>query len=466
MIVIPDQTESTGGERQPSLSAMLNSAEAEIAILVEEGSRLIEGVEGEIVRAFERCPDATALFGDELLIDRATGRGHPVFRPGWSPELFATTYYPGPVIALRRSVAAELEFDEGRGNVPSLYKVLLQLSEKAGSVVHIPVALAETDSALAEKRLAGRHDSMMNTAGEWLSAREDSWTGVERGRITGSWRHRRAVPDNTGLSIIIPTRDRVEYLAKCIDSIYANIYPFEPEIVVVDNNSREEETKAYLGNLESSHRAMVLRFPEKFNFSAMCNRAAEKARGDLLLFLNNDTEIIVEDSLLALAEEANRVDAGPVGALLLYPDNTIQHAGVVAGLGGEAGHMLKGLKQSGVAHFVSPLLLREVTAVTAACMMIRKDRFLELGMFNEKNLPVSFNDVDLCLRSWERGYRVIYTPHAVFCHHETISRPREVSPREIRFMEKRWGAKIKSDPFYHPALAWQDEQVRIDPNAF
>jgi GT2 family glycosyltransferase len=232
------------------------------------------------------------------------------------------------------------------------------------------------------------------------------------------------------------------------------------EILLADNGSRDSATLAFLASLEREGAARVLPFPGGFNFSSMMNEASRAARGEFLLFLNDDTEVLETGSIAAMAEEADRSDAGAVGALLLYPNGKIQHAGLVVGMGVVAGHLWKGMSAGGAPFFVSPLLSREVSAVDGACFLVRKTTFFDLGGFDAERLAVSFGDVDFCLRAREKGLRILYTPHAVFLHHETQSRRSDLDEREVVWMERRWGKRLAKDPFYHPDLSLLDEIPR------
>jgi GT2 family glycosyltransferase len=230
------------------------------------------------------------------------------------------------------------------------------------------------------------------------------------------------------------------------------------EIVIVDNGSRESQTLHYLAS--SAHR--VMRDDGPFNFSQLCNQAANHAGGEQLLFLNNDMEVITPDWLEAMLEHAQRPDVGAVGAKLLYADNTIQHAGVVFGMRGVAGHAHKyqPAKRSGYGHF--PHLIRNYSAVTAACLMIRKAVYESIGGMQEQ-LAVLYNDADLCVRLRQQGYLIVYTPYAKLYHHEGRSRwshpPR---PDEVQYMLDHWGPLIAQDPYYNPNLVLDREDFSFD----
>ena len=238
------------------------------------------------------------------------------------------------------------------------------------------------------------------------------------------------------VSIIIPTRDRWSLLQQCLRSIEERTTYKRYEVIILDNDSTEPEAIHGLNAVASKHR--VLPFPGAFNFSALNNFGAAQARGDYLLFLNNDTQVVDPDWLGAMLEQAQRPEVGAVGARLHYPDGRIQHAGLVLGIGGVADHAFRGLSGDAFSYFGLATVVRNVSAVTAACMMVRRGAFDEVHGFDER-LEVALNDVDLCLRLRQRGYLVVYTPRAHLYHHESGTRGRLHPPKDEELVWKLWG---------------------------
>jgi GT2 family glycosyltransferase len=269
---------------------------------------------------------------------------------------------------------------------------------------------------------------------------------------------RRAPPEPKPLvSVIVPTRDRADLLAQCCDGVL-NRTDYAPlELIVVDNGSAEPATAALFDRLARDPRVRILPAPGPFNFSALNNLGAAQARGEVLLLLNNDVSMPRPDWLDALVAQAVRPSVGAAGARLLFPDGRLQHAGVLLGVGDVAGHL--GYGQPGdtggyYEHLATP---RTVSAVTAACLAIRKAVYDEAGGLDAEALPVAFNDVDLCLKLRARGYDIVWTPHAELVHHESASRGDERAPAdqarfaaEMAVMRARWGAALDEDPFYSP----------------
>ncbi len=251
------------------------------------------------------------------------------------------------------------------------------------------------------------------------------------------------------VSIIIPTKDNVPTLKQCIDSIENKSTYRNYEIIIVDNNSRKEKTKSYLSSLKHK----VLSYSEPFNFSRLNNFAVTKADGEHIIFLNDDTSVISPDWIDKMLERSESPEVGAVGAKLLYPDNTIQHAGVLIGVGGVTSHAFEGFPRDHPGYQGLLQSIRNCSAVTAACMMIKKRVFQEVGSFDE-HLAYAFNDVDLCLRLRKKGYSIIYTPYAELYHYTTSTRPYTVPVEEFKYLIERWRDLIlEGDPYYDRNLS-------------
>ncbi len=285
-------------------------------------------------------------------------------------------------------------------------------------------------------------------------------------------RHR--LSRNPLVSIIIPTCNGYDILKNCISSVYEKTQYSNFEIVLVDNRSDDELTIKYMQELEISKKVRLLKYPHFFNYSSINNFAAKHAKGEILVLLNNDTEVVSGEWLTELISHAMRPDIGTVGALLIYPDGLIQHAGVIAGIGGVAGHAHLNLPSNEYGYFGRAQVAHNVSAVTAACLAVRREVFEEVGGLDEKNLPVAFNDTDFCFRIAERGYKNIYTPYARLYHHESKTRGLDSAPekrerfeRECNYMRKRHAEVIARDPLYNPnlTLSAHDYSISFEPRA-
>jgi GT2 family glycosyltransferase len=347
-----------------------------------------------------------------------------------------------------------------------VYDLALRVTERSVLVHHVPEVLVTTIAA-APGSGASWH------ASEWLEperqaiedalARREVNGVVERGLHPGTWRVRYASPDPPAVTAVIPTGGKLDMLRPCLDDLIERTdYP-NLEILLVDN-SKGEAVERLVAELSP-------RFPglrrlanpiAPFNYSALVNSAIPHVTSPLVLMLNDDITTIDPGWLQAMVELAQRPEVGIVGAKLLYPDDTIQHAGVVLGPFGGSVHVFKRLPGDDPGFFDLPDVVRNVSAVTFACAVIDRNVFDEIGGLDEENLPVAFNDTDFCLRTREAGYEVLYTPHATLHHHESVTKVVIAHPHEIEFLRERWGHIIDHDPYYNPNLTRQGEDARLN----
>jgi len=309
----------------------------------------------------------------------------------------------------------------------------------------------------ASKRAISEHLERRNVAGR-----------VQRLEHLGMYRVRYELPMPMPLvSLIIPVRNELKLTQACITSILRKTTYDNYEILVVDNGSDDKRVLNYLQSLKSDPRIRIIRDDRPFNFPALNNAAVKEARGEVLALVNNDIEVISADWLSEMVSHAVRSEIGAVGARLLYPDGTLQHGGVILGIGGVAGHANKGLLRYKNGYFCRAVIIQSVSAVTAACLVIRKELYEKVGGFNE-DLRVAFNDIDFCLKIREAGYRNLYTPYAELYHHESATRGYEnTSEKQVRFeaesryMKQRWGKLLLNDPAYSPNLTLEREDFSL-----
>lgn len=416
-----------------------------LVALLDEGTELLPGA---LARACQVMRDSGAdlLYGDA---EAETPLGlMPWFRPDWSYDLFlAQDYLRGLVL-----VRAELLRDLAPGATLPATKIRAVERARTGAILHLPEILTRLRAPAADAE-------SWRAALDGHLARRGAAAKVERlsaDRRRIHW----PVPSPAPLiSLLIPTRDRLDLLAPCIDSIRRlTRYPAY-EIIVIDNQSREPETLRYLTEGQAAGAFRVLPYDAPFNFSAMNNEAAKIARGAILGFVNNDVELISPDWLEQAAGLLARPEVGAVGAKLRFANGMIQHAGVILGIGGLAENAFQHLHAEEEGYFGRTQVVGNYSAVTAACLFTRAESFAAIGGFDAANLPVAFNDVDLCLRLGERCLSIVWTPHIELYHHESVSRGRDASPerqarafKEEAYMRQRWRAILLQDPFYSPNL--------------
>jgi len=451
--------EKNGHISRASNSA-LSLATGEFVALLDHDDLLTPDAFYKVVRLLNSHPDADMIYSDEDKLDANGNRVEPHFKPDWSPDTFTSCMYTCHLGVYRRKLIEEIGgFRPGFEGAQD-YDLVLRLTEKTGKIYHIPEILyhwrkvpGSTAVEVASKPYAV--EAGRKAVEEAMRRRGTKAEVLSRPDIT-IYRVRREIRGLPRVTILIPTKDKVDFLKRCITSIEEKTGYKNYEIVIVDNDSIREETERYLRTVPYT----VMRFRSPFNFSKINNFAVEKTRGDHLLFLNNDTEVINGDWLEAMLEHSQRDEIGAVGAKLLYPDNTIQHAGVVLGIGGVAGHSHKHFPADSPGYAHALAIIRNYSAVTAACLMMRRRVFEEVGGFEEK-LPHSFNDVDLCLKLKKAGYAVVFTPFAQLYHYETATRPTTVSDFEVRYMRRKWDGILKNDPCYNPNLTLDREDFSL-----
>lgn len=415
-------------------------------------------------------PRAQLIYSDEDKVDERGRRSAPYFKPAWNWELIRGQNYFSHLGAYRtdlvRSVGGFRLGFEGAQD----YDLVLRCAERldpATQIVHIPRVLyhwrihaGSTAGSLEAKPYAQRAGA--RALGEHY-ARLGVVAKVESTSV--GYRTLYALPDPPPLvSLIIPTRNAVGLVRQCIESIESKTRYPRYEILLIDNGSDDPEALAYFHGLEADAKVRVLRDDSSFNYAALNNMAVAQARGDVVGLINNDIEVISSGWLDELVGIALQPGVGAVGARLWYPDKTLQHGGVILGIGGVAGHAHKQLPEGGKGYFMRAVVAQSLSAVTAACLVIQKSIYEEVGGLDAQNLKVAFNDVDFCLRVRQAGYRNVWTPYAELFHHESATRGTDVAPEkkarfqsEVRYMLQRWGDQLLDDPAYSPNLSLQFE---------
>ncbi len=347
------------------------------------------------------------------------------------------------------------------------YDLLLRMTERSSHIAHITEKMSYSETcrqACCFKEYEQCDDGSQKALKNTLIRRNCNGSVMPSVRIPHAFRVRRALDCSSKVSIIIPTKNHLAVLKACFESLIRNTTHKNYECIIVDNGSTEHDFLEYERELSRRENCTLLHYDKPYNFSAINNLAAGSATGEYLVFLNDDTEIIDGEWLSSMLEHAQRKEVGIVGCKLLYKDSTIQHAGVVIGVNelglpsDVGGHCYKHSPDSFDGYFGTPHLIRDVGAVSAACMMVRKSVFTKLGGFDE-TLAVDFNDVDLCLNARNHGYSVVYTPYATLIHHEALNRGHAATQhkrialrRETEYIKRKWGDRLTYDPYYNKNL--------------
>ena len=452
------------------ISAASNSAlviaNEEWVALLDHDDLLPETALFWVAEAILKNPDAKLIYSDEDKINSRGKRIDPYFKPDWNRDLFYSHNMITHLGIYKKETVKEIKgFREGFEGAQD-YDLALRFIEKIdeSSIIHIPRILYHW--RVHNKSTAYSNDTKpyAAVAGEkalnehFQRIKSDSW--VEFLPEGHGFRAHHALPSKRPLvSIIIPTKNNKQYLERCITSILTKTTYENYHICVVDNGSTDTPTLSYLKALSGEPRITVKTDNSPFNFSAINNKAANLAEGEILAFLNDDTEVITPEWLSEMVSLAVRPQTGAVGARLWYSNNTLQHAGIICGLGGYAGHAHQRLPKGEPGYIARAVLIQNFSAVTAACMVIKKEIFTEVGGFNEKDFAIAYNDVDLCLKIIQAGYRNVWTPYAELYHYESISRGYEETPEKIDRFEREkgnllriWGDFLQTDPAYNPNL--------------
>ena len=446
---------SENGGISRATNAALALAEGELVALLDHDDVLTPDALAEVAAAAAAHPDLDVCYSDDDKIGEHTAPFQPHFKPDWAPDLLLSYPYLGHLLVVRRSLLDDIggfrsDFDGSQD-----YDVMLRATERARRVVHIPKILYHwrtvSGSAAGDQAAKPWAHLASRRALEDAVRRRGIDGHVDDGPFPGAYHVRRHVPARPSVSVIVPLRDQAAMTADCLRSLQAEPGHEELDVVLVDNGSIEPETHALFERLGDGVR--IIEYPGGFNWSVINNLAAASCQSELLLFMNNDIETRRPGWLDALVEQAQRPDVGAVGARLVFPDDVVQHAGVVLGQFGIAGHIFMGLPVGGIGYFAWDRVVRPYSAVTGACLMTRRAVFEELGGFDEE-LEVAFNDIDFCIRLVDAGLQVLYTPHAELVHHESVSRGMAGFSHDYRYFLRKWGRdRLRSDPYYSPNLS-------------
>lgn len=456
-------------------NSALELATGEYTLLMDQDDVLRENALYEIVKCINQKPDADLIYTDEDKIDENDMHSVPHFKPDWSPDSLLSRNYLGHVCVFKteqlRAIGGWRVGFEGSQD----YDLVLRYTEQFTNIYHIPevlyhwrihqISAASGESAKPYAYRAAQQALIEAMERRGYEATFDFLDGFRGYQV------RLELKSNTDLvSIIIPTKNKQEYLEKCISSV-VNFSTYKHfEIILIDNNSNESAFFRLVDKWknQSLFKFKYIRDEESFNFARLMNLGRQHAEGKYLVLLNNDTEVITIDWMEGLMEHCQRPEIGVAGCKLLYEDDTIQHAGVVVGLGGVASHAFIGEDRDGPGYFNYVNLLNNYSACTAACIMVRTGVYDEVNGFSEE-FVVEYNDVDFCLKVIEAGYRNLYVPHVELYHYESISRGHPHSTpenykrhvKEVNRFRKKWMKYVEHDPCYNPNLTLGAENFSI-----
>ncbi len=452
-------------------NAALQKATGDFVALLDHDDELTPDALFHVATFLNAEPAADLIYSDEDKLDLSGSRCDPYFKPGWSPDHFLTCMYTCHLMVVRRSLLEAIGgFRRGYEGAQD-YDLVLRLMERTRSIHHIPRILYHWRKLPESTASAGLAKPWAMDAGrlalEDYIKRNDLRAEVLPGPAAGVFRIKRAIRGTPLVSIIIPTAGRLrregsrefDLLASCVRSIRQLTSWKEYELIIVaESAGLQPET---LAALAGARHTIVTDAGAPFNFSRKINLGASHANGEHLVLLNDDVEVTDPEWLSSMLEQSQDPGVGAVGAKLLYPDGRLQHIGMVLGVGGIAAHAFHQHPGASPGYASSALSIRNYSAVTAACLMTRREVFHEVGGFDEA-LPVDFNDIDFCLRIRKAGLRVVFTPYAQLFHHESASvGAREKRPEDVALMRHRWGALIDDDPHYNPNLTRDGADYRL-----
>jgi len=464
-------------ENNGHISAASNSALAlatgEWIALFDHDDVLAEHALFFVVDTINQHPTCQMIYSDEDKIDADEIRSNPYFKCSWNPDLFYSQNMFSHLGVYNAKLVEKVGgFREGFEGSQD-YDLALRCIEHIipAQIQHIPRVLyhwrvhsqstAQSSDAKPYAMAAGER-----ALNDHLRRRN---VNAEAKAVGYGYRVTYALPSNLPLvTLIIPTRNGASLLRRCIESILALTTYDNYEILIVDNGSDDDSTLRFIKSIAAEPRVKIIVDQRPFNYSALNNNGVKFARGAIVGLINDDVEIITPDWLSEMVSHAVRPEVGVVGARLWYPDDTIQHAGIVLGIDGIAGHVHRYLRRDNMGYCGRASLIQSLSAVTGACLLVRKSIYQSLGGLNETELPVACNDVDFCLRVRQAGFRNIWTPYAELYHYESASRGLDDTPeklarshREINYMKQRWGSALLDDPAYSPNLTLHSEDFDL-----
>jgi len=443
------------------LEQKLKEPNCKYFLCIKSGDQLHKMSLYYLVRSIDKNKMAVAVYCDTDVINREGERSCPYFKPDWNRELFYSHDYINNALLIKTETISLLDDLYSIGNNLLMYELLLKHIEIGSEkeIIHVPKVLYHHCIDYQKKINLVTYNNKMLVLLRNHFLKIKKTVDIQPDLITNTFHIIYDLPKNPPkVCLVIPTRDNATLLSNCIKSIIEyTIYP-NYEIIIIDNNSREAKTFALFEELNKQDKIFIYKYDKEFNYSAINNYAATLADADIIGLINNDIEVIEPNWLKDMVRYAMQPEIGCVGAKLLYPNGTVQHSGVICGVGDVAGHAHRKFQNDEPGYFSRLQCVQYYSAVTAACMLVRKDIYKKVGGMNEK-LAVCYNDIDFCLRVKKEGYHNIYIPHAKLYHHESVSRGKDNTLdkqtrywREVEYMWMAWKADLENDSCYNPNL--------------
>lgn len=430
-----------------------------------------------IAKSINERPSVQIIYSDEDKVDMDGNRHSPHFKSDWNPDLFFSQNYVSHFGVYKTELLKKIKGFrtgvEGSQDQDLLLRCLPHVKNE--EIIHIPRILYHWRMVPGSTALASGEKSYTTEAGikalrDYFDANGPDGVIVEAGKVANTYHVRWPIPNPEPLvSLLIPTRDKKEITQLAVESILEKTTYQNYEIIILDNGSVEPKTLKWFENIKKKDsRVRVIRYDQPFNYSAINNFGVRQAKGSIIGLVNNDVEVISPDWLTEMLGHVCRKEIGCVGAKLYYGNDTLQHGGVIVSLGGVAGHSHKHFPRNSSGYFHRLKIVQNLSAVTAACLLVRKEVYQQVSGLDEENLKIAFNDVDFCLKVREAGYRNLWTPYAELYHHESISRGHENTPekkarfaKEVNFMKNKWNHLLKIDPYYNRNLSTSSEKFEI-----
>jgi len=460
------------GDYGSLVSKAVGIARGEYILFMGAEDRLSPNALCETASLLIERPSVKVIYSDEDRIGEHGVRFDPHFKPDWNHDFFLSGDYIGGMFVVRKDIlVASGGVREGYGDATT-YDLMLRIlpSITMDEIAHLPKILYHRRQVESERTESCGKSFYMKALRDYFDREGPDGVELSMGIADGLCRVRYPVPSpQPKVTIVIPTRDGYTLLRKCIDSIVSKTEYDNYEIVIVDNQSRGYETLRYFEYItEKFDFIRLMKYDDEFNYSAINNMVVKSSDCDIVAFVNDDVEIISTCWLSEMVSHALRPDIGVVGAKLYYDNGTIQHAGVVLGIRGVAGHSHKYYPAESCGYYNRLVATQNYSAVTGACMVVEKKIFEEVGGFDEENLKVAFNDIDLCLEVAKAGYRNLWTPYAEAYHHESVSRGSSGASKstkrfadEVDHMINKWGNMLYCDPYYNPSLTLESENFSL-----